>query len=252
MSTYAYAVTRPFDPALIAHLQGVDGAPVELVGHEDVVAVVSALPPARSTEAELRARLEDLTQLEALARAHHRVVEAVAAHGVTVPFRLATLHSGADGVAEVLHRQQHRLGALLERFAGRVELGVKVYAAPEDPAPAPSPAATTSPGRDYLRHRRDEMQRHRRAGERALALARQVDAELADLADDRRHHRPQDPRLSGADGENILNAAYLVDAGRAEVFIARARQLGGRSVVVTGPWAPYSFAVTDEATEGPA
>jgi hypothetical protein len=256
MSTcaYTYAVARPFDPALLAGLRGVDGAPVRLVrpvgpvgpgGRGDVAAIVSPLAPDAASEDALHARLEDLTELEALARAHHAVVAMVAAHTVTVPFRLATVHHSEARVADLLLRRHDQLDALLDRFTGRVEIGVKVYATP-DPGPSvEAPAATSTPGRDYLQRRRRATRGREQAWQRATALARRIDAELGDLAVDRRHHQPQDPRLSGAAGENVLNAAYLVDADRATTFTDRARRLAGTDVVVTGPWAPYSFTVAD-------
>jgi hypothetical protein len=56
--------------------------------------------------------------------------------------------------------------------------------------------------------------------------------------------------LSGAPGENVRNAAYLVDAGRTEEFAALAWRLDaeapGTRIELTGPWAPYSFALPDD------
>lgn len=255
---YTYAVARPFDPALVAGLRGVDGAPVRLVrpdrrvGIGDVAAVVSPLAPDAASEAALHARLEDLTALEALARAHHAVVAEVAAHSVTVPFRLATVHHGEERVADLLVRRYDELDALLERFTGRVEIGVKLYANPDSGPAVEQPTATSRPGRDYLQRRRQATRGREQAWQQATTLAKRVDAELGVLAVDRRHHRPQDPQLSGAAGDNVLNAAYLVDTGLATTFTDRARRLAGPDVVVTGPWAPYSFTVTDAAGEEPA
>jgi Gas vesicle synthesis protein GvpL/GvpF len=256
VAAYTYGVARPFDPARIADLRGVDGAAVRLVRHEAVVAVVSALPSADVDDAALRARLEDLSQLEAVARAHHAVVDTVAASSVTVPFRLATIHRGEARVAEILRRGYPEFDAALERFEGQVELGVKVYARREDLVPAAaSPLAAASSGRDYLRRRRAQADLQDRWWQRAVDTAQRVDTELGELVADRRHHRPQDPQLSGEDGENVLNAAYLVHGGRVAPFVERVAELDaeipGVSVVVTGPWPPYSFAALedDAATE---
>ena len=71
-ASYTYAVARPFDPTQAAGLVGVDGAAIHLVRHQDLVAVVSPLAPADADETALRARLETLAELEAIARAHHR------------------------------------------------------------------------------------------------------------------------------------------------------------------------------------
>ena len=206
-ASYAYAVARSFDPARLAGVRGVDGAEVHLVPYREIVAVVSPVPLAEFDEAALRAKLERLPWLEATARTHHAVVDAVAACGVTLPLRLATVYRGDERVAEVLRQ-------------------------------------------DYLRRRRAQHRARDDAWQRAAAAAARVDATLAELAVDSRHRPPQSPRLSGARGENVLNATYLVDAERAEEFAARARHLDAEApdarVELTGPWAPYSFAPPDD------
>ena len=248
-ASYAYAVARSFDPAQLAGVRGVDGADVRLVRYRDLVAVVSPVPLTEFDEAALRTKLESLPWLEATARAHHAVVDVVAASSVTLPLRLATVYRGDERVTEVLRQGGRRFRAALDRLAGRVELGVKVYTDRPAMAPAAAPSAL-SPGRDYLRRRRAQLGASEDAWQRAAATAERVDATLAGLAVDRRRRPPQRRQLSGAPGENVLNAAYLVDAGRTEEFAALARCLDagapGTRIELTGPWAPYSFALPDD------
>jgi Gas vesicle synthesis protein GvpL/GvpF len=248
-ASYAYAVARSFDPALLEGVRGVDDAEVHVVPYREIVAVVSPVALAEFDETALRAKLERLPWLEATARAHHAVVDSVATHSVTLPLRLATVYRGDERVTEVLRQRYPRFRTALDRLAGKVELGVKVYTEPQATAPAPPPSSS-SPGRDYLRRRRAQHRARDDAWRHAAAAASQVDAALAKLAVDSRHRPPQSPRLSGARGENVLNVAYLVDAERAEELAARARRLEaaapGARVEVTGPWAPYSFALPDD------
>jgi hypothetical protein len=219
---------------------------VHLVPYREIVAVVSPVPLAEFDETALRAKLERLPWLEATARAHHAVVDAVAACGVTLPLRLATVYRGDERVAEVLRQDYPRFRTALDRLEGRVELGVKIYSDPRATAPVTSPPARQGlPQAAPAQHRaRDD------AWQRAAAATARVDATLAELAVDSRHRPPQSPRLSGARGENVLNATYLVDAERAEEFAARARHVDaeapGARVELTGPWAPYSFAPPDD------
>jgi len=81
------------------------------------------LAPAHADETVLRARLETLAELEAIARAHHGVVAAVAACTPTLPFRLATVHRSDDRVAQLLRREDRPFREALDRLAGRVEVG---------------------------------------------------------------------------------------------------------------------------------
>ncbi|TYB41323.1 GvpL/GvpF family gas vesicle protein [Actinomadura chibensis] len=116
--------------------------------------------------------------------------------------------------------------------------------APQDSA---SPGGEPSPGagKAYLLRRQRERRRREDAGRRAAEHAGTVHADLADLAVASRRHAPQDPRLSGRPGTQVLNAAYLLDDDRVEDFLAAARaageRLAGVEVEVTGPWPPYSF-----------
>jgi Gas vesicle synthesis protein GvpL/GvpF len=236
---YVYAIGRALDPAGLAGLAGIDGAEVHRIAHRDLVAVVSAAP---SDEAALRARLERLDELAAVAQAHHAVVAAVATQTVVAPFRLATIYRDEHRVRELLHDRYEEFKALLDRLAGTVEVGIKLYV--EDRSPAR--AAPSASGRAYLqqlsqRHRRrDEEWRH------AAAAVERVDTALGAHALDRCRHRPQPAQLSGAAGHNVLNAAYLVLTRRVTEFTELAQRLATDEptlrVEVTGPWAPYSFA----------
>jgi hypothetical protein len=237
-----YAIGRALDPADLAGLVGVDGAEVHRVAHRDLVAVVSAVP---SDEAALTARLERLDELAAVAEAHHAVVAAVATRTVVVPFRLATIYQDQRQVRELLRQRYAEFEALLNRLAGTVEVGVKLYV--ED---RPSARATpNTSGRTYLQQlsqryrRRDEKRQH------AAAAVERVDTALHAYALDRNHQRPQPAQLSGVAGDNVLNAAYLVPTGRFTEFTELAQRLAldepALRVEVTGPWAPYSFAEPD-------
>jgi len=248
-AVYSYAITRAVTPAAMGDLRGVDGAPVRLVGIPPLWAVVTDV---EMDEGNLRERLDSLSQLEALARAHHSVVEAVAAQATVIPLRLATIHSGDDSVADVLRRDRDRLVETLDRLAGRVELGVKVYvrtAAAGTPRAAELEGSPTS-GRDYLLRRRQQRDDRDEVWRRAVESAGHVDAVLSTLAADRCHHGVQQIRLAGGPGGNVLNAAYLVDGQRVAEFTERVhrldRELTAVWIELTGPWPAYSFASGDE------
>src|SRR5690606_26906774 len=103
--------------------------------------------------------LEDLGWLEATARAHHRVVDAVARHTTTAPVRLVTVYRGDEQVRDLLERGGAEFAETLQMVAGRQEWGVKVYADPQAAAaPARSrPSKTAAGGRSgaaYLERRR--------------------------------------------------------------------------------------------------
>lgn len=250
MVQYCYAIARPFAGEALSGLRGVQQAPVALVEAGALVAVVSPVPAVEFGEEPLRANLEKLSWLEEVARSHNHVVDSVAEHTTVLPFRLATLYRDEQRVQEVLSSGRDALGAALDRVAGRVEWGVKVYTQPASPRADASPEPTGEPpGRSYLRRRRAAHQSTEDAWQRASDAARHVDEALTPLAQDRRVHRPQNAELSGAPGHNVLNVAYLVPDESGKRFLDLARELGERTpgcrIEVTGPWVPYSFALGD-------
>lgn len=258
--TYVYAITRSPGPDDVGRVAGVDGAMVRLVAAGPLTAVVSSVPENAFDEAALRTRLEEMDTLEALARAHHAVIDAAAVQGAVLPLRLATVYRGDERVRDMLTRGAERFAEALDRLDGRCEWGVKVYAEPgsgesrtKPASGAPSAASSASPGKDYLRRRKQQRQSAEETRRATAEFAGRVDAELSTLADDVRHYRPQNPNLSGARGENVLNAAYLLDAARSEEFAEAVRALNdevpGTRVELTGPWAPYSFALPDAEVE---
>ncbi len=247
---YLYAVTRWFDAALVARVGGVDGAPVRLIRYDDIAAVVSSL----GDEDAVRGSLSTLAGLEQVARAHHDVVDGVAAHAVTLPCRLATLHRDDQEVLDLLRREYRMFVQVLDRLEGYVELGVKLYVdQAAEPSPDPSGAGATS-GRDYLRRRSAQLRSRENSWRHAAEVAERVDRTLSTLAADSVRHRPQPAQLPGAAAGNILNAAYLVATELVEDFAVRAGRAvsAGTRIEVTGPWAPYSFAGPDRQRDDAA
>ncbi|WP_233522001.1 GvpL/GvpF family gas vesicle protein [Streptomyces triticagri] len=243
-----------------ALLPGVDGGRVRTVGAAGLAALTSSVPADTFAMEGLKAQLEDLARLETVARTHDAVVEAASAHTTVLPMRLATVYHDDRRVAAMLTDRAAELGALLRQLAGHVELGVKVYAdvreaAAPAPATADEAAAEMSPGRAYLQHRRAERRTHSDVHRAAASVAAQAAARVAGCAVLRMAHRPQRGELAPATGENVVNEAYLVPAGRVEEFRTALAGLDdeapGVHLEITGPWAPYSFATPPEP-DGPS
>ncbi|MGW5475750.1 GvpL/GvpF family gas vesicle protein [Streptomyces sp. NPDC004008] len=262
---YAYAVVGSSAAVELTGVQGVAGAPVTLVRSGPVAAAVSAVPREGFSETALKAGLENLEWLEATARAHHSVIEALTARTTVLPLRLATVYLDEASVRQMLGEREADLAALLDRLADQVEWGVKVYAeVPPPSAPsAPPPTADTGAaseadaGRAYLRRRRHQRQEREDAWRTAEEAVRRTELRARGLAVERTRHRPQQGGLTqGVPGENVANDAYLVPRRLSEEFRTRmlhaADDLPGVRVDVTGPWAPYSFTapLAPDAQEG--
>lgn len=245
---YLYAVCRGLPPGALAHVRGIEGGALELVAHEDLVAVVSTVALESFGEQALRRHLEDLAWLEETARAHDEVVHAAAGCAPTAPLRFATICFDDDAVRARLQEWYLPMSRVLDRVEGCGEWSVKVLAPAERTAPAGRPAGLT--GAEYLRLKKAQAVRRAGSEEEASEAALAIHERLATWSRASRRLPAQDPRLSGHQGTMLLNAAYLVpdsDANAFEAALAGLRAdhddvvLDGR-----GPWPPYSFAMLDD------
>ncbi|MFJ1576735.1 GvpL/GvpF family gas vesicle protein [Streptomyces sp. NPDC088182] len=270
-ATYVFAVCAHIDHHALATLPGLgENSPVRPLSLGALTAVVQHVEAARFSEDAWRERLSDQGELERCARAHHHVVSAVAARGATVPLPLATLYRSDERARRGLRQDAERFHTVLRRIEGRVEWGVKVYAAPpprpaaaQTPAPSPSPSPSSSSpssssssagagrgrpssgdGRAYLDRKRGIQKRREQHHDEALRAAETVDTAMRTVAAASRHLRthvqePLEPRRT-----QVLNAAYLVDEKRYDDVARTVRALRrstGMDIEMSGPWVPYSF-----------
>lgn len=243
--TYVYALIRPADAEL--DVTGLDGARVRTIAAGDIAAVVSTVAGDAFDPATVQARMNDLQWLEAVARVHDGVVSAAADTATTIPLRLGTTSADDRSVVELLTDLNQAAQRSFDRVERHVEYGVQVFASPTQRGNRS--ADETEKGAAYLRRRRAELQQEevRRARESA-----QVDTAFERLAAVVSASR-RNPVRAGAPGDPgamLLNGVFLVDSARADAFRsavdAVAASLGSTErVVVTGPWAPYSFAELD-------
>jgi hypothetical protein len=243
---WAYAVAAEISPDRLAGLAGVAGQPVRVVTGAGLAAAVSTVSLAEFGEQPLRQRMEDLAWLEETARAHHRVIEALARP--VLPLRLATIYHDDGNVAGLLAQRQAELAAALDQMTGRAEWGVKLFAAQHAAAPDTPEPPGAGPGAAYLRRRRHQLSAQEQARQADAAMAEEVHAELCGIAAAAQLRPAQAAELTGEASHTtmLLNATYLVDDAAAARFAAAVRGLGQRHGVpieLTGPWPPYSFAL---------
>ncbi|MEU9235965.1 GvpL/GvpF family gas vesicle protein [Streptomyces subrutilus] len=261
--TYVYAVTQPTGDlaAALPALHGIGRAALRLLasaapagtsadGSGQLAFVAADVPERDFNETALKRHFEDLEWLEYVARAHHDVVQAVAAHAAVLPLRMATVYQDDHRARRALTAQHEAFARRLDQLRAQTEYGVKIYTKPATATatgrpPADEPAEDISPGKAYLRARKAQHHTREAVYEQAQHAARTIEAIAARHTTQRVRHAPQRGALT-AGQENLLNDAYLVPDDQAEEFRAAitdaARQFPGLHIEVTGPWAPYSFA----------
>jgi hypothetical protein len=261
---WVYAVANAGDGLTlpgVAGMAGVAGADVRSAPVAGLTAVVSDVDLAEFGEEALRSNLEDLDWLAAVARAHHRVIEALAQLDTVLPMRLATVYASEASMRVALASRESELRAGLDRLRSRTEWGVKGYAAQardetgtgtgDGSANGGGAAGSGGAGAGiaYLRRRREALSAQRESCRGAADGARAVHAELARHCAASRLHPPQSPQLSGRREAMVLNGAYLLDNDRAAEFSAAVAALNDSDprlrLELTGPWPPYSFAAEE-------
>jgi hypothetical protein len=224
--------------------------------------LVSRVPLGEFGEDALRRNLNDLDWLERVARDHEAVLERAFEEGTIVPLRICTIFTDERGAGSMLSEQRSVLDTALDVLDGREEWGVKLTvdrAALENAARDRAPDVFDeelegrTAGGAYMLRRRQERQLREAADRLAGGIAEDVHARLQDWATDAVVNRPQNPELSGHEGDMLLNAAYLVEAAKVErlhelveELRERHRELGAR-IELTGPWPPYNFVPRPES-----
>jgi hypothetical protein len=250
LGLWAYGVLEG-DAAERLECRGVDPAhDVELVRHAGLAAVVSQVPLDEFGERGLHESLEDLERLEALARAHQRVLDEALRRGAVVPFRICTIYESAARVQEMLAHERDHLTVALRRLRGMAEWGVKAYAG--DHVNGEGAAAAPSSGTGYLSRKRADRDAAEIARQEVDAAVDDVHARLREQAADAVVSPLQSGALAGHEGEMVLNAAYLVADADVDHFSALVAELGGRhardglDLELTGPWPAYHFSEAAE------
>lgn len=240
-ATYVYGVVPKASPRTIS-ARGVQGATVELVEHEGLAALTSALQSATLDARDLRA--------------HWRVLNEAFEQGVVLPVRFGTVVENEDAVKrEVLDPNAERFSSLMKQMSGMVQLNVKgLY----DEEALLREIVTSSPQVARLR------ERVRKQGASAptpdqLALGQLVEREIARAreADRTAVRETLEPFAVSVRDEDVahpsaFSAAFLVNGDAMDDFgraVAGLRDHFGERIEVrfTGPLPPFSFADADVA-----
>lgn len=252
---YAYAITSP-EPLELGTLRGLRDHRVEAVERDGLRLVVSEIPLAVFEQLAVD-DLAEGSELAELARKHDEVIRGVADQVTALPLRFGTVVADDVGAVRLLVERAVRARALLDRFRGHREWGVRVSvdervderADEQVGAPEPDRSASRPTGTEYLASRRAALGAAQQRRERTTAA-------LTEAFDALAKHAGDSVRRDGREGV-LLDGAFLVERAEEEPFHAEGRSLTGSLadqgllLETTGPWPPYSFAQIDaEATPG--
>lgn len=213
---HLYALVR--QPAAVPGVGGIAGGSLRAVELEEGIdAVVSDTT-------------DGVAQDEAAILAHAQVVEALGeTHEAVLPARFAAGVGSDDALRAGVAGKREQIVAALDRVDGCVELGVRVLRLEDGVDSRPATGA------EYMRRRLEQV-------ERAETLARNLRGSLAELA------RESTSQVVARD-DLVLTAAYLLPRGAVDEFRAALQAVEAEhrdvTLVLTGPWPPYSFALLE-------
>ena len=246
-AVYLYGVVRAAKrPSMTRVPGGVPGArrpEISTVG-PSLWIVTAVVPLSVFGPAALEPRLGDLDWVAQVAVAHEAVVEHFVKRktSTVIPAKLFTMFSTLDRAAADVAARKDAVQRTMRHIAGAEEWGVRVFRRPV--AQPAKPTGVAASGAEFLRGRQQTRA--------AVATARIVAADAADVAFDRlsRHARDAHVREARAEpGTNppLLDAAFLVTLTARARFKAEARRqapaldAAGADLVISGPWPAYHF-----------
>ncbi len=247
-ATYVYCVAHGLrKPTLSRAPAGLPeaAAPRLLSAGSPLWIVCASVPLATYGPGVLEATLRDLNRVGDIAVAHESVIEHLADQtSVTVvPMKLFTMFSTDDRAVGEMRSRRREILAVVKHIAGCEEWGVRISRRAPPNVQPDADGEWPSSGAAFLaakKHARDT------ARKRLVAAAESADAAYTTLSAISRDARRRDDAPEGV-APPLLDAAFLVPAGRRTRFKAAARRLAvaaakaGTEVTVTGPWPAYNF-----------
>lgn len=225
MGIYAYCVV-PAGHESPADLRGLSDADVELAAVGEIALWVS-----RIAKPEVNA--------EAVQQ-HNAVVEAAVTQEVTpVPLRFGQWMEDEAAMVMAMQEKAEAYATRLHEFAGCLEFGLRLLDPAEPQGARPVQESTPASGLEYMR----SLQESSRLADRKRGEAEQVRARITELLREFiREERQEEARTPHA----FLTMSHLVAREHFDAYRERARQIRELypelRLLLSGPWAPYSFA----------
>src|SRR5213596_4192202 len=238
---YVYSIIECADPRTFGKIGiGGRGDDVYTIHYRDLAAVVS----------QAALQVYDPTRENALTHEHVNEVVMVDNGFTPVPMSFGTLFKTEEDTIEFLKDTYDALRDVLQKMKDKLEFGLKVNWDRE------SVLAEIEQENEELRRLKAEIESNQQTSTyfARMQLGRLVEQALADKADayvreiyDELQEAAIASRSNKVIGDKmIMNAAFLVDRGKAEAFDKKVQDIGRRyegklKFTYTGPWPPYNF-----------
>ncbi len=172
---------------------------------------------------------------------HHRIIQAVFERVPCLPARFGSVFASEDALHARLAVREVELASQLARLGHRCELAI-TCAWRDKGVTSPVTIVPAGSGRAYLEHGLQRTRTDRQRELRAEAIVARLLGELATEPAYVRHRTCPRPAVA-------VSMSALVTRDEIDGVSARLERLGAQlpdvTIVVQGPWAPYTFAVSE-------
>lgn len=253
---YLFCFARP-DLIPTLKVGGLDeGSSVLQCAFKDVVAVLSKVSLEEFCGPSAESRMKDLSWVGPRACRHEEAVEQVTRHSPVFPARFGTIFSSLESLKKFLRKHHRAILEFLDQIADKDEWSVKGLM---DRAKARDELLSVvldrqsadldslSPGKRYFQEQRIRNDVEKELNRYVRGVSKGIWNDLGRYASDFAERKVFSRDLTGEDGDMILNWAFLVPRKLVSDFRARLDQANeahkhqGLTLVMSGPWPPYSF-----------
>jgi hypothetical protein len=172
---------------------------------------------------------------------HHRIIQSVFERVPCLPARFGSVFDDEDALRARLVQREVDLASQLARLGHRCELAI-TCAWRDKGVTSPVSIVPTSSGRAYLERGLERSRSDREREVRAEAIVARLLSELATEPTFVRHRTCPRPAVA-------VSMSALVTRDEIGGISSRLERLGAQlpdvTIVVQGPWAPYTFAVSE-------
>jgi hypothetical protein len=255
---YVYAIVRAGHP-MPPRVEAIDGSDrLDVVTAGDLAAFVTPVDDVDFSQGVIDARAKDVEWLGSIGYRHQNVMNALIHGGTIVPLRAFTLFASDENLRRHLESERDRLAKLLDRLDGKQEWTLRIEFDPQlwsealvrrvDSLRALSDEiAGAAAGKAFLLRKKLDDEKKRASREAEQQVVSEVESAVmeklaCDTVAETRQQRsgafPQINVLIERDEEARLEE--LRDA------LTRRYAAEGVTLALTGPWPPYTFAVTND------
>ena len=252
MIVYVYAIGEEIDPAGLKS-EPVDDGAFDVATAAGISALYSPVDADRFSQEEIDRHAKDLEWLGAIGYRHQAVVSALARKTTIVPLRAFTLFKSKESLEEFLRSDADSLKNAISRLRGKEEWTLRIELEPEawsnalitrvDSLRAIAEEVAKAPaGKGYLLQKKldEEKKKAARTAEETV-VAEIRDAlgalDVPTVVESRQSRGGSFPQIN-----LLVERERSVDLERTRDDLARRYAADGISLVLTGPWPPYTFA----------